>query len=200
LFAVGTHRRINPATHIIAGSLLPFSARATREIGLRRPAENIEFLLNVHSLPPVMRPQTCLRIEESFEDALLWRQYIEQLFCCQAPATKEKQPPIFIDDCFSQSVPRIKNELGHHFHDIGGLRTLGAVFDCEFNLVAFIQGLVTLHLERGKVDEDVFAALARDKAKAFRRVKPLDRTLDTFCHTVATPLPGKKWKKEKLRK
>jgi hypothetical protein len=78
------------------------------------------------------------------------------------------------------------NELGY-LHYVCGLWSLWAVFDCEFNLVAFRQGLEAIRLNRGKVDKHVFAAIARDKAIALGIVEPLDRTLDTILHADLHP-------------
>lgn len=82
----------------------------------------------------------------------------------------------FVKHCLESN-----NESGH-FHYVGSLGTLGAVFDGEFNFVAFSQALVALHADRGKVDKNVLTALARDKTVTLGRVEPLDRALDAICH------------------
>jgi hypothetical protein len=51
------------------------------------------------------------------------------------------------------------------------------LFDLEFDHLAFIQGLVSIHLYGGEVHENVFARLALDESVTFRRIKPLHHTL-----------------------
>ncbi len=66
-------------------------------------------------------------------------------------------------------------------HDIHSLRTLVAILNAEFYGLAFIQGPITLGLNRGVVYENIFGAFGpRDEAVPFARAEPLDRTLKTF--------------------
>src|ERR1035438_9398365 len=57
--------------------------------------------------------------------------------------------------------------------DVGRLQTLGALRHFELHPGAFIQGAISLRLDRREVNEDVFSVLPLDKAVAFGRVKPL---------------------------
>ncbi len=50
--------------------------------------------------------------------------------------------------------------------DVLGLQALGALADLEFNRLAFVQRLVPLRLDGGKVDENVLAGLALDEPEA----------------------------------
>ena len=68
--------------------------------------------------------------------------------------------------------------------DVGGLKTLGALFDFELDLLAFFQGSETISLNRGEVNEDIFAAIVGKKAVAFAPVEPFDCAGDTFGHCV----------------
>jgi hypothetical protein len=77
--------------------------------------------------------------------------------------------------------------------DVGGLQTLGAFFDREFNALAFFEVAETLALDSGEVDEDIRAAFAGDESVAFATIEPLDRTDDTFRHF----LPPSKAKQQK---
>jgi len=65
---------------------------------------------------------------------------------------------------------------------VAGLETLGALFNSELNLLAFLQVLETLALNGREVDEDIIAAIASEEAVALRSVEPLDCTVDTFRH------------------
>ena len=66
--------------------------------------------------------------------------------------------------------------------DVACLKSLGALFDSELNLLAFLQVLETLALNGREVDEDILAAIACEKAVALRSIEPLDCTIDTFRH------------------
>ena len=67
-----------------------------------------------------------------------------------------------------------------HVLDIRSLLALGALHDVEGNLLAFLEGLETTHVDGGKMSEKVFAAIfGRDETKAFGIIEPLD---STDCH------------------
>jgi len=68
-------------------------------------------------------------------------------------------------------------------NDVGRLRPLGAVFDAEFDLLAFFKLAKAFGLYRRIVDEDVVAILTRDKAIAFGTVKPLDGAGNALAHS-----------------
>src|ERR1700683_54080 len=61
-----------------------------------------------------------------------------------------------------------------------GLEALGAPLHLELHLRAFLQGPVTGHLDRGKMDKHVLAAGSLDESIALRGVKPFHNTL--FSH------------------
>lgn len=64
--------------------------------------------------------------------------------------------------------------------NVGSLLAFGALRDFELNFLTFFQGLEALHLDCGKVGEQIFTAVIRsDKSEAFGIVKPLD---GTCCH------------------
>src|SRR5437016_9802312 len=65
--------------------------------------------------------------------------------------------------------------------DVLRLQPLWTLGDVELDVVALGEAAEALRLDRCEVDEHVWTRLLRDKAKAFRVVKPLHRTL---CHTV----------------
>src|ERR1035437_3295287 len=75
-------------------------------------------------------------------------------------------------------VPARGCELSRY--DVGSLQTLGTRRHCELHPGAFIQGAVSLRLDRREVHEDVFSVLPLDKAVALSRVKPLHCTF--FFH------------------
>jgi hypothetical protein len=76
--------------------------------------------------------------------------------------------------------------------DVSSLRTLLALLDFEFDLLAFIQVAETFALDGGVVDKDIRAALTSNKAVALATIEPLDRADDTFRHYL--PPYGKKKK------
>jgi len=64
--------------------------------------------------------------------------------------------------------------------NIGSLLAFRALRDFERNLLTFFESLEAVHLDCGKVGEQIFTAVIRsDESEAFRIVKPLD---GTCCH------------------
>jgi hypothetical protein len=58
-----------------------------------------------------------------------------------------------------------------------GLKALRSLLHFEFNVLAFVQCFVSIGLNRGEVNEHIFAGLPLDKAVTFRCVKPFHNTL-----------------------
>ena len=72
-----------------------------------------------------------------------------------------------------------------HVLDIRGLLALRALHDVEGNLLAFLQGLEAIHVDRGEVREEIFAAIVRsNEAKTFCVIEPFD---GTECHVCYFP-------------
>lgn len=64
--------------------------------------------------------------------------------------------------------------------DVGSLLAFRALSNFELHFLTFFQGLEAVHLDCGKVGEQIFTAVIRsDKSEAFGIVKPLD---GTCCH------------------
>jgi hypothetical protein len=64
--------------------------------------------------------------------------------------------------------------------DVGSLLAFRALRDFELDLLTFFEGLEAVHLDCGKVGEQIFTAVIRsDKSEAFGIVEPLD---GTCCH------------------
>ena len=69
--------------------------------------------------------------------------------------------------------------------DVGRLLAFGALDHVERDLLAFLQGLAALGLNRAEVSEQIFATFIRgNEAEALGVVEPLDRTR---CHTMNFP-------------
>ena len=64
--------------------------------------------------------------------------------------------------------------------NVGGLQALGALFDFELDSLTLFQAAEAIGLNSGEVDEDIIAALIRNKAVAFAAVEPFDCAGDTF--------------------
>jgi len=62
------------------------------------------------------------------------------------------------------------------------LKTLGAIFNSELDLLAFLQVLESFALNGGEMNENVRAALTLEEAVALRSIEPFDCTVDTFRH------------------
>jgi hypothetical protein len=88
----------------------------------------------------------------------------------------EQRPPLV----WSQSATE-KLESCLYAGDFVGLRSLGALDDIELYLIAFLERLIAIELNGGVMNEDIRAALATQKAKAFRVIEPLNFTF-VLCH------------------
>src|SRR5215469_10999734 len=64
--------------------------------------------------------------------------------------------------------------------DVLCLKALRALLHFEFHRLAFIQGLVAVHLNGGEVHKHIFAGLALDEPVALRSIEPLHCSL--FLH------------------
>lgn len=66
--------------------------------------------------------------------------------------------------------------------DINGLQTLGSFFDVKIDSLAFSQGLETVTVDCGEMDEDILTTVSgRNETKTLGLVKPFDCT----CSHVA---------------
>ena len=64
--------------------------------------------------------------------------------------------------------------------DRGGLQTLGAFFDGELHLLAFLERAVAVRLDRRVVDENVRAIRLRKETVALAPVEPFDCADNSF--------------------
>ena len=76
------------------------------------------------------------------------------------------------------------NYIELHRYDVAGLGSLGALLNCELNLLAFLQVAVAIALNGGEMDEYVLAAFALDEAEALVTVEPFDRTSYSVRHVL----------------
>lgn len=64
--------------------------------------------------------------------------------------------------------------------DIGSLFAFWTLRDFKLNFLTFFKGFEAIHLNRGKMREQIFTAIIwSDEAEAFGVVEPLD---STCCH------------------
>jgi hypothetical protein len=96
---------------------------------------------------------------------------------CTIISTVSKNPRDENPGDFCQSHSQLVED-----DDVGRLKTLGALFNCELDLLAFLQILETIALNGGEVYEYICAALAGDEAVTLGSIEPLDCTVDTFRH------------------
>src|SRR5688500_18007020 len=69
------------------------------------------------------------------------------------------------------------------FLDVGRLLALGALRHIEGDLLAFLEGLEALHLDRGEMREEVFAAVVGcNEPVPLRVIEPLH---SSGCHSIA---------------
>jgi hypothetical protein len=69
--------------------------------------------------------------------------------------------------------------------DALGLETLGALADFKFDQLAFVQGFIAVHLDRGEVHENIFTGLALNESVPFGSVEPFHDTL--FSGQLSAP-------------
>ena len=77
--------------------------------------------------------------------------------------------------------------------NVRSLRTLGALLDCEFNLLAFLQVTETVTLNGGEMDEHVRSTFALDEAEALITIEPLYCTSYTIRHFLPPLAIEKIW-------
>jgi len=66
------------------------------------------------------------------------------------------------------------------------LKTFGSFSDLEFDIIALRQGLKTLILNRGKMNEDIVATIMLDETIPFVVVEPLYFTYRQASHHLST--------------
>jgi hypothetical protein len=94
-------------------------------------------------------------------------------------SSREKKPGAVPG--FSMIQSRMRERSGGL--DIGGLLALRALHDLEAHLLAFLEGLETLHVDGREVCEQILATfVGRNEAKALRIIEPLD---NTSCHPTS---------------
>jgi hypothetical protein len=67
-----------------------------------------------------------------------------------------------------------------YFHNVLGLGALLALGDFKFNRVTFLEGLITLALNGGKMNKDIRAAILADESIALGIAEPFYFSSDTF--------------------
>src|SRR5229473_3119779 len=65
------------------------------------------------------------------------------------------------------------------------LQAFGALADFKFNSLSFVERLVSVHHDCGKMDENILAGLALDESVALAGVEPLHCSLFFHCHYLA---------------
>jgi hypothetical protein len=63
---------------------------------------------------------------------------------------------------------------------ITGLKTLGAFFNGEFNLLAFFEVAISIALDCREMDKYIFSTFAGNETLTFGSVEPFDRADNTF--------------------
>jgi len=76
------------------------------------------------------------------------------------------------------------SRLGNgRFQDVRSLRSLCALHDLEFNVFSLFQGLESISLQRGIMNEDIITALKANEPKPLPIVEPFNRTFCLHKHT-----------------
>lgn len=83
---------------------------------------------------------------------------------------------------FFKKPESMKNQ-GLRILDVGSLLAFRALRDFERNFLTFFQSLEAVHLDCGKVGEQILTTVIRsDKAETFGIIEPLD---GTCCHNAS---------------
>jgi hypothetical protein len=88
-----------------------------------------------------------------------------------------KKPPGLSPEAFNGAAKPLD------FTDVLGFQTLLALGDFKLHPVTFVEGLKSIRLNRGEVDEYVLASILGNETKTLLVLKPLDGTL---CHAATT--------------
>jgi len=72
-----------------------------------------------------------------------------------------------------------------------GLKALGTLLDFKFDELTFIQRLISIHVDRGEMHEDIISRLTLDETETLRRIEPLHHTLFSrqCCYSSASDVP-----------
>ena len=69
------------------------------------------------------------------------------------------------------------------------LKAFGAFLYFKFHCLAFVERFVSVHHDRGEVNENIFTGLTLDKTIAFRSIEPLDCSLFLHFHYLVYASP-----------
>jgi hypothetical protein len=103
---------------------------------------------------------------------------------CQDCFYEEPQPRRLVAELdVNEKAPPPEREAGPEtggvldLRDVLSLKALGALADLKLHKLAFVQRLVSIHLDGGEVNEDIFTRLALDEPITLCCVEPLHHTL-----------------------
>ena len=65
--------------------------------------------------------------------------------------------------------------------NVGRLRALLAIDNVELDFLVLVKGLITVHLDRAEMDENVLALFGRDEAEALGAVEPFHFAFQVAC-------------------
>jgi hypothetical protein len=92
-----------------------------------------------------------------------------------AAVETDKKTPAFAGSFLKMLIYKSSTVL-----NVGSLLAFRALRDFELNFLTFFEGLETVHVDRGEVCEQIFAAVIwSDEAKTFGIIEPLNCTC---CH------------------
>jgi len=62
-------------------------------------------------------------------------------------------------------------------HNVGGIESLGALLAFELHRIALVQGLVSVLLDSGEMNEDILSSRTLDEPVSFGSVEPLHHAI-----------------------
>src|ERR1700733_1450041 len=72
-------------------------------------------------------------------------------------------------------------------HNVGGVESLGALLAFELHRIALVQGLVSVLLDSGEMNEDIFSSRTLDEPVSFGSVEPLHHAIFLQANSFSQP-------------
>ena len=72
-------------------------------------------------------------------------------------------------------------------HDIGGIESLGALLAFELHRIALVQGLISVLLDSGEMNEDILSSRTLDESVSFGPIEPLHHAIFLQANSLSRP-------------
>jgi hypothetical protein len=86
----------------------------------------------------------------------------------------------------SRPLPKVIKKSGAT-HNVGGVESFGALLAFELHRIALVQGLVSVLLYSGEMNEDILSRGTLDKPVSFSSVEPLHHAIFLQANFLSQP-------------